>query len=219
MHDAGLAQFIPDAEALVEAHRGGDGPQAVRVGEELEDHLPESLVVGPPIVAALDLLPGSLDELVVLHARWAGRDAGHAPEAEVPVTNHLIIHGLLGEALVHKVDAPARRVHLLPEEDVGRARRKAETAVDAVVYEVLLGRVMVVESGERVGAALGPGLADGLLDGVARGAGTLADVLGASGAYGPCHRLIARRALGVTPLGRVRGAVAVLPAGTVAFGH
>ena len=135
------------------------------------------------------------------------------------MADHLVVHRLLVEALVHEVDAPARRVHLLPEEDVGRAGRQAEAAVDAVVYEVLLGRVMVVEGGERVGAALGPGLADGLLDGVARGAGALADVLGASGAYGPGHRLVARRALGVSPLGRVRGAVAVLPAGTVAFGH
>ena len=206
LHDAGLAQLVPDAEALVEAHRGGDGARPVRVGEELEDHLPESLVVGPPLVAALDLPARGLDELVVLHARGAGRDAGHAPEAEVPVADHLVVHRLLGEALVHEVDAPARGVHLLPEEDVGRAGRQAEAAVDAVVYEVLLGRVVVVEGGEHVGAALGPSLAYGLLDRVARGAGALADVLGAARAYGLGHRLVARRALGVSPLGRVRRA-------------
>jgi hypothetical protein len=135
------------------------------------------------------------------------------------VADHLVVHRLLGEALVHQVDAPARGVHLLTEEDVGRARRQAEAAVDAVVYEVFLGRMVVVEGGERVGAALCPGLADGLLDGVARGAGALADVLGASGAYSLGHRLVARRVLGVSPLGRVRSGVAVLPAGTVAFGH
>ena len=135
------------------------------------------------------------------------------------MADHLVVHRLLGQALVHEVDAPARGVHLLPEEDVGRAGRQAEAAVDAVVYEVFVRRVMVVEGGEHVGAALGPIRADGLLYRVAGGAGALADVLGAARSYGLGHRLVARRALGVSPLGRVRRAVAVLAAGTVAFGH
>src|ERR687897_869505 len=128
LHDAGLSELVPDAEALVEAHRGGDDPKAVRVGEEPEDHVPESLVVRPPLVAALDLPSRGLDELVVLNARRAGRDAGHAAEAEVEVADHLVVHRLLIEPLVHEVDATARGIHLLPEEDVGRAGRQKDTA-------------------------------------------------------------------------------------------
>ncbi len=54
-HDAGLAELVADAEALVEAQGSGGEAQALPVGEELEDHLSERLVVGAPLVAALDL--------------------------------------------------------------------------------------------------------------------------------------------------------------------
>src|ERR687897_490038 len=133
-HDAGPAQLLADPEALVEAHRGCDGPKALGIGEELEDNLPESPVVRPALVAALDLLARGLDELVVLHAGRAGRNAGHAPQAQIPVADHLVVHRLLVEALVHQVDAPSRGVHLFPEQHVGRARRQAEATVHALVY-------------------------------------------------------------------------------------
>src|SRR5215218_1727754 len=68
LHDAGPAELVPDAEALVEAHRGRYGPKPVWVREELEDHLPEGFVVRPAFVSALDLSPRRLDELVVLNA-------------------------------------------------------------------------------------------------------------------------------------------------------
>src|SRR5918912_3098941 len=163
-HDAGLAEFFVEAEALVETQRSGGEPQPAAVGEESEDHLPKRLVVGPSLVAALDLSPGGLYELVVLHAGRAGCDTGHTPQAQVPVTDHSIVYRLLGEALVHEVDAPARGVHLLAEKNVGRAGRQAEAAVDTLVYELLVRRVVIVEGREGEAAALGTVLAHGLQD-------------------------------------------------------
>src|SRR5918998_6399594 len=210
LHDAGPAQLVSDPEALVEAHRGCYGPKAVGIGEELEDHLPESLVVGPAFVSALDLLARGLDELVVLHAGWAGGNAGHAPEAQVPVAHHLVVHRLLVEALVHQVDAPARGVHLFTEQHVSRARRQAEATMHALVYEGLVRRMVVVECRERIAAALGPVLAHGVLQGICGcREGALPHILRAPGADGLSHSVLTDRALVAPALRSVRRVVAV----------
>ena len=79
-----------------------------------------------------------LDQLVVLHPRRAGGHAGHAAEAAVEVLDHRRRDLLV--ALLHQHDPPARRVHLLAPQHVGRARGQAEAAVHAVVDQVELGR-------------------------------------------------------------------------------
>ena len=61
VHDAGLAQALTDAEPLVESQGTGRQTQPAAVGEELEDHLPEGLIVGATLVAAFDLAPRGLD--------------------------------------------------------------------------------------------------------------------------------------------------------------
>src|SRR3712207_1581514 len=81
----------------------------------------------------------------------------------LPISDHRVVHRFLVEALVHQVNASPRRVHLLAEEHVGRAGRQAEAAVDAVVYESFVRRVVVVEGRKHIAAALGPVPADGLL--------------------------------------------------------
>jgi hypothetical protein len=78
------------------------------------------------------------------------------------MTNHSVVHRLLGEALVHEVDAPARGVHFLAEKNVGRAGRQAEAAVNALVYELLVRRAVIIEGREVEAAALGTILAHGL---------------------------------------------------------
>ena len=90
---------------------------------------------------ALDLRPHPLDQLVVLDARRARGHARHAAEAAVEVRDHLGRDRLaLLVADAHQHDAPARRVHLVLEDRVGRARRQAEAAVHAVLDQVRLGR-------------------------------------------------------------------------------
>jgi hypothetical protein len=46
LHHARLVQHVADAEALVELQGGGHKAQPVRVGEDLEDHLPKALSWG-----------------------------------------------------------------------------------------------------------------------------------------------------------------------------
>src|SRR4051794_31001331 len=127
------------------------------------------------------------------------------------MANHRVVHGLFRQSLVHKVDSPARRVHLLAEEDVRRASRQTKATMDAVVYEVLLWRVMVIEGRKGVATALGPVIPHGMLERV-RGCGesALANILWASGAYGTSHRLFSRGTrLVVLPLGAHGRVVAV----------
>src|SRR6266508_1974180 len=116
-----------------------------RVREEPEDQRPEGAVATRARVAALDLVAGGLDQLVVLDPRRAGGHARHAAEAPVEVADHLVVHGLALEPDLHQVDAAPRRVHLLAPQQVGRAGRQAEAAVDAVVDQPLVRRVVQVE--------------------------------------------------------------------------
>jgi hypothetical protein len=127
------------------------------------------------------------------------------------VPDHRVVHRLLVEALVHQVDAPPWRVHLLAEEHVGRAGRQAEAAVDALVYELLVRRMVVVESREKVAAALGPVPSHGLLERVGSGReGGLPHVLRAAGADGLGRRFLPGRTLTVAPLGGAGRLVATL---------
>jgi methylmalonyl-CoA mutase cobalamin-binding subunit len=74
--------------------------------------------------------------------------------------------------------------------------------VDAVVYEVLLRRVVVVEGGEQVAAALrGAANTYGLLDGAARGEGVVRQVLRAAGADALRGGVLVCRGGVVPPLG------------------
>src|SRR6266487_1689610 len=106
---------------------------------------PQSTLAPGARVAALDLLAGRLDQLVVLDARGARGHAGHATEAAVEMPRHLLVERLALQADVHKIDAPPRRVHLLAPQQVGRAGRQAEPAMDAVIDELLVRRVVLVE--------------------------------------------------------------------------
>ena len=117
---------------LVEPQRSPRRPQPLRVGEQREDALAEGLVGAGPLVAALHLRAGVLDDPVVLHARRAGGHAGHAAEAGVDVLHQRVGHRRALEALVHQVDPAARRVHLLAPQHVGRTAGQAEPAVDAL---------------------------------------------------------------------------------------
>src|SRR4029079_14947337 len=71
-------------------------------------------------------------------ARRTARHAGHASEAAVEMLGH---GGAQRERalrrLLHQLDPPARRDHLLAPEDVRRAGREAEPAVDARPRELL----------------------------------------------------------------------------------
>ena len=106
---------------------------ARRIGQDAEEEPADEAVAHRAQHLLLDDGAGALDQAVVADARRARRHARHAPEAAVEVLGHGCIElDRAVETRVHQVDASARRVHLLVPEDVGRARRKAEPAVDAI---------------------------------------------------------------------------------------
>src|SRR5690606_36217848 len=87
--------------------------------------------------------------------RRAGGHARHAPEAGVDVLHQRGRHRLALEALLHEMDPPARRVHLLAPQRVRRAGGQAEPAVHAVVDQPARGRVVLVERAQQVRLSLG----------------------------------------------------------------
>ncbi len=119
--------------------------QPLRIGEEPEDEVAEHPVGASPLVPSIDLLARRLDQLVVLHAARAGGDARETAEALIEVADHLIGHRLTFEPLGHQVDAAARRVHLLPPQDIRGTRRKTEATMHAIIDEILRRRMMAVE--------------------------------------------------------------------------
>ena len=106
--DADPAQRPGHPEPLVGAERAGQDAQPAGVGKQREEQLAERPVGGAARVAALDLLAGVGDQLVVADARRARGDAVHAAEAAVEVLDHRVGQRLALEAGLHQVDAAAR---------------------------------------------------------------------------------------------------------------
>jgi len=112
----------PGETQLLGARRGRrERPQAPGPREELEYQPPVRALQRRSLEVALDLRARVLDQLVVLHARRAGRHARHAAEAAVEVLDHRRRDLLV--ALLHQHYPPARRVHLLAPQHVGGAGR------------------------------------------------------------------------------------------------
>ena len=95
-----------------------------------------------------------VDEAPVVDPRRARRLARQAGEAAVDVLDGLRRRGAAGlQHFLHEVDAPARRVELVPEQDVGRAGRQAEPAVDALPQHAVrvrdqgIGELLLGETG------------------------------------------------------------------------
>ena len=108
--------------------------QPLRVREDGEDERAQQPLAQRPRHLLLDPLARELDQPVVLHARRARGQAGHAAEAAVEVLGDRAVQlDRPVERRLHQPDPAARRVHLLVPELVGRARRQAEAAVHAVV--------------------------------------------------------------------------------------
>src|SRR5438105_999250 len=73
-----------------------------------------------------------IDQVHVIDARRAGRHAGEAGETAVDVLDGLCTDRLAAlEHILDQVDAAARAVELVAEQDIGRAGRGAETAMHA----------------------------------------------------------------------------------------
>ncbi len=108
-------------------------PHPAWIRQRREHHAPLQAVAARPPVLGLDVVARRLDQLVVADSRGAARHARQAAEAAVEVLDDGGVErdGAV-ELRLDQLDPAARRVHLLAPQQVGRARRQAEAAVDAV---------------------------------------------------------------------------------------
>ena len=114
--------------------------------EEFEQQATEKSVGERASTVPFDLRPRGLDQLVVLDARRAGGQTGHATQAGIEVTHERVAHGHLTlQSKPHEVDPAPGRVHLLAPEQIGRAGGKTETAMNAVIDELSRGRMVGIE--------------------------------------------------------------------------
>src|SRR5258707_1062246 len=85
-----------------------------------------------------------------MDARRAGRHAGEAGQAAVDMLDHLPARRLaLLQHVLDEIDAPARRIVLVAEQEIGRAGRRAEAAMHTGAQDLLgLGGIGIGKLGE-----------------------------------------------------------------------
>ncbi len=95
----------------------------------------------------LQLRARGLDQAVIFHSGGTRRDACHTAQALVEVPHVGIVHAvdLTFQAHLHQVNAAARRIHLLVPEQVGGTGGQAETAVNALVDQLVRRWMMRIE--------------------------------------------------------------------------
>ncbi len=135
---------------LIGEERRAQSAEVIRPGERLIQKMTMTLFRGRTREIAFDLSACGFDKLSVIHAGRAGGHASHAAEAGVEVADPLGSHlcGAFGGEL-HQIDAPARRIHFLPPQNVGRAHGQAKAAVHALINDGVGGRMMRVKSGRK----------------------------------------------------------------------
>ncbi len=115
--------------------------EAVRVGQHAGQHRAQEAVLRRAGIGFFDMGAGMVDEVHVVHPGRAGGHAGQAGQAAVDVLDHLRARRLAPlQHVLDQVDAPARRIELVAEQQVGRAGGGAEAAMHAGAKDLLRGR-------------------------------------------------------------------------------
>jgi hypothetical protein len=115
-------------------------PEPGRARQQPAEQVSERAVGQRPAEGLLDAAPRMIDEMHVVHARGAGRHAGEAGKAAVDVERGRCRGRLVAlQHLLHEIDAAARAVELVAEQDVGRAGGGAEAAMHAGAEDLLRG--------------------------------------------------------------------------------
>ena len=105
------------------------------------EHAAQEAVGQRARVARLDVMPAVIDQVHVVHARRAGRHAGQARQAAIDVPDlGLARRAIALEHRLDEVDASARAVALVAQQQEGRAGRGAEAAMHALAQDVLAAR-------------------------------------------------------------------------------
>ncbi len=114
---------------------GARAAHTARIGKQPEqDPAMKPIVLGRRIEP--DLLhrhAEGLDQLAILHARWAGRFAAAAIQAQLQMPPHIVRQRqpAVGHA-AHQIDSPARAVVFVAGLQIRGTRRSAKPAMDAI---------------------------------------------------------------------------------------
>ena len=121
--------------------------QPFRVRERSEEHLAKQPVAKATAGVPFNLSAGWLDELVIEDTRWAGAHACHAAQTIIHVlTKEVVEWSFPLRSFLDHVDSSARRIHLVAPEHICWASGQTETAVYTIVYELLFGRMVSIET-------------------------------------------------------------------------
>ena len=117
---------------LAKAQRGAEEPRArQRMGKERAPRALERPAAG----FRFNDGAADVDQPPIAHPRGTGRLAGAAGETAVEVQPRLVGDLLPLERLLHEVNAAARAVVLVAEEQIGRTGRGAEATVHALAQD------------------------------------------------------------------------------------
>ena len=95
---------------------------------------------------AFDLWAGSFQQFVVLDARRTGCDTGHTAKAGIEVAGKVVRDRRLAlKPPLAESDSTPRRVGFSAPQDVGRAGRQTEAAVNTIGDERRIGWVVTVK--------------------------------------------------------------------------
>ena len=138
---------------------GHGGAEPAGMGQHEGQHAPQRPVGRRAAIGLLDIAAGVIDQVHVVHAGGARRHAGQAREAAVDVLDRAGIgRAVVFQHVLDQVDAAARAVELVTKQLEGRARRRAETAMDALAQDLFRFRdTRVGELGEGEIGLHGPG--------------------------------------------------------------
>ena len=134
-------------ERAREARRGQRQAEAARMRQHGGQQPAHGALLEAALPGRLDVGAGMVDEVHVVHPARAGGHAGEAGEAAVDMRLHRGAGpGAALEHLLHQVDAPARGIALVAEQNVGRAGGRAQPAVHALPQDAVdLRRPRVLE--------------------------------------------------------------------------
>lgn len=126
--------------------------EAARVGQHSTQEEPLQPFAERSRAQPLDVCPADVEQARILDARGAGGLAGAAAQAAIEMDLGGAARLVPFQEGLDEVDAPARSVQLVAQEPVGRAARRAETAMDATAQDGVglpARRRVLDEGGER----------------------------------------------------------------------
>ena len=125
-------------------------PEERRIDQHAREQPAQWAVGKRTLVGFLDVLARMIDQMHVVHAGRTGGHAGKARQATVDMFDHLARRRpVLLEHLLDQVDATARGIELVAEQNISRAGRRAEPAMHAGAQDFLRGSELRVAAAAR----------------------------------------------------------------------